>query len=98
MTLMQAFFSALAKHENIIKCTVTSIGIFGFAYFTSLSVLGIVTDYKMYFLKRVGSVPLKKMSATDQLSFWSFKLIHAFLFIALPTITWLALTLADWFL
>jgi linoleoyl-CoA desaturase len=46
-----------------------------------------VTDYKKYFLKRVGSVPLKKMSRTDHLSFWSFKILHAFLFIVLPIYT-----------
>ncbi|HNR17816.1 MAG TPA: acyl-CoA desaturase [Chitinophagaceae bacterium] len=43
-----------------------------------------VTDYKKYFLKRIGSVPLKPMSAGDHISFWGFKLLHAFLFIALP--------------
>lgn len=43
-----------------------------------------VTDYKKYFLKRVGSVPLKPMSASDHLSFWSFKILHLALFIALP--------------
>jgi linoleoyl-CoA desaturase len=43
-----------------------------------------VTDYKKYFLKRIGSVPLKKMSVADHLSFWGFKLLHAFIFIALP--------------
>jgi linoleoyl-CoA desaturase len=44
------------------------------------------TDYKKYFLKRIGSVPLKKMSAADHISFWSFKLIHLGLFVALPII------------
>lgn len=43
-----------------------------------------VTDYKKYFLKRIGPVPLKKMTAMDHISFWSFKALHAFLFIALP--------------
>ena len=43
-----------------------------------------VTDYKKYFLKRVGNVPLRKMSTTDQIVFWSFKLLHLGLFIALP--------------
>ena len=43
-----------------------------------------VTDYKKYFLKRVGSVPLKKMSRADHISFWSFKVLHLLLFIALP--------------
>jgi linoleoyl-CoA desaturase len=43
-----------------------------------------VTDYKKYFLKRIGPMPLKKMTAMDHVSFWSFKVLHAFLFVALP--------------
>ena len=43
-----------------------------------------VTDYKKYFLKRVGPTPIGKMSLWDHISFWSFKLLHAFLFVALP--------------
>ena len=43
-----------------------------------------VTDYKKYFLKRVGSVPLKKMSTADHISFWAFKVLHIGLFVALP--------------
>ena len=42
------------------------------------------TDYKKYFLRRIGPTPLKKMNAGDHISFWGFKLLHAFLFIALP--------------
>jgi linoleoyl-CoA desaturase len=43
-----------------------------------------VTDYKKYFLKRVGSVPLKKMTREDHISFWAFKVLHLCLFVALP--------------
>ncbi|HTE23423.1 fatty acid desaturase family protein [Flavitalea sp.] len=43
-----------------------------------------VTDYKKYFLKRVGSVPLKKMTRMDHISFWAFKVLHLLLFVALP--------------
>lgn len=43
-----------------------------------------VTDYKKYFLKRVGSMPLKKMSLNDHISFWGFKVLHAVLFVAIP--------------
>jgi linoleoyl-CoA desaturase len=42
------------------------------------------TDYKKYFMQRIGPVPLQKMNWLNHLSFWSFKLIHAFLFIVLP--------------
>jgi linoleoyl-CoA desaturase len=41
-------------------------------------------DYKKYFTSRVGEVPLKKMKLTDHINFWVFKLVHAFIFIALP--------------
>ncbi len=43
-----------------------------------------VTDYKKYFLKRVGSVPLKKMTTADHISFWAFKVLHIGLFVVLP--------------
>ncbi len=43
-----------------------------------------VTDYKKYFTKRIGPMPIKKMGVWDHISFWLFKLVHAFLFIALP--------------
>lgn len=43
-----------------------------------------VTDYKKYFSGRVGSMPLKKMSLTDHISFWAFKVLHLGLFIFLP--------------
>ncbi len=46
-----------------------------------------VTDYKKYFLKRIGNVPIKKMSPMDHISFWSFKVLHAGLFMALPIYT-----------
>jgi linoleoyl-CoA desaturase len=41
-------------------------------------------DYNKYFTSRVGEVPLKKMSIVDHVNFWFFKLLHAFIFIALP--------------
>jgi len=43
-----------------------------------------VTDYKKYFLKRVGNVPLQKMKWYNHITFWGFKAAHAFLFIVLP--------------
>lgn len=42
------------------------------------------TDYKKYFLGRIGPTPLQKMSVADHVSFWAFKLFHAFAFIAFP--------------
>jgi linoleoyl-CoA desaturase len=42
------------------------------------------TDYKKYFLKRIGPTPLRKMTLGDHISFWGFKALYSFLFIALP--------------
>ena len=44
------------------------------------------TDYKKYFLKRIGDVPLKKMELKDHVAFWFTKVYHGFIFIALPII------------
>jgi linoleoyl-CoA desaturase len=41
-------------------------------------------DYQKYFKRHIGSMPLKKMSLSDHLVFWGFKVFHAFLFIFLP--------------
>lgn len=46
-----------------------------------------VTDYKKYFSGKVGSMPLKKMTITDHLSFWAFKVLHLALFVLLPIYT-----------
>ncbi len=43
-----------------------------------------VLDYQKYFKSKVGSMDLKKMSLSDHLIFWGFKLFHAFLFVGLP--------------
>ena len=52
-----------------------------------------VLDYQKYFKQRIGAMPLKKMSFTDHLTFWSFKLIHLFLFFVLPI---MMLGFVDW--
>jgi linoleoyl-CoA desaturase len=43
-----------------------------------------MSDYKKYFRNKIGDIPLKKMTISDHLTFWGFKLFHAFLFIGLP--------------
>lgn len=42
------------------------------------------TDYKKYFLKRIGQTRIPKMSLTDHIVFWSFKLLHLFIYVLLP--------------
>jgi linoleoyl-CoA desaturase len=43
-----------------------------------------VLDYQKYFKRRIGTMPLKKMTMYDHLVFWTFKFVHYFLFIVLP--------------
>ncbi len=42
------------------------------------------TDYIKYFSGRIGPTPLRKMTLTEHLLFWFYKLAHAFIFVALP--------------
>lgn len=42
------------------------------------------TDYKKYFTKKIGNVPIKKMSKSDHIRFWLVKLNHAILYIVIP--------------
>jgi linoleoyl-CoA desaturase len=42
------------------------------------------TDYKKYFSKKVGQVPLKKMDVKQHIDFWASKVFHAVVFMALP--------------
>lgn len=53
-----------------------------------------VSDYKKYFSGKIGHVPLRKMTIKEHLSFWTAKIIYAFMFIILPIwmlgfMTWL---------
>lgn len=41
-------------------------------------------DYYKYFRGKIGDVPLKKMSVSDHVSFWGFKVLHMILFIGIP--------------
>jgi len=41
-------------------------------------------DYKKYFTKKIGSVEISKMSASEHIEFWLVKVYHAFIFVALP--------------
>ncbi|RYY90610.1 MAG: acyl-CoA desaturase [Chitinophagaceae bacterium] len=43
-----------------------------------------VLDYQKYFKKRIGAMPLKKMSTNDHLIFWGFKVINIGLYVVLP--------------
>jgi linoleoyl-CoA desaturase len=44
------------------------------------------TDYQKYFSKRIGSVPIKKMSMKEHVGFWAAKVAYAMLFMVIPII------------
>lgn len=44
------------------------------------------TDYKKYFSKKIGSVPLTKMTVKEHVGFWSAKVGYAILFMVIPII------------
>jgi linoleoyl-CoA desaturase len=43
-----------------------------------------VLDYMKYFKRKVGDMPLKNMSVSDHIIFWSFKAFNLFVFVAVP--------------
>lgn len=46
------------------------------------------TDYKKYFLQKIGTVRLPKLKRKDHLVFWGFKVLYLFLFIGIPIYMW----------
>ena len=66
-----------------------------FLYAMLLIVWLFFKDYKKYFTKKIGIIPLKKMSTGDHIKFWSAKIGYAALMIAFPIykfgfLAWLA--------
>jgi linoleoyl-CoA desaturase len=55
-----------------------------FLYTQLLVIWVFATDYTKYFKKKVGSVPIKKMSAFDHFAFWTAKIGYYIMMIALP--------------
>ena len=55
-----------------------------FLYTLLLIIWVFATDYTKYFRKKVGSVPIKKMSTFEHFAFWIAKVGYAFMMIALP--------------
>jgi linoleoyl-CoA desaturase len=43
-----------------------------------------LTDYQKYFKKRIGTVPIKKLTVKEHIAFWAAKVVYAVLFMALP--------------
>ncbi|MBN8717849.1 MAG: acyl-CoA desaturase [Sediminibacterium magnilacihabitans] len=44
------------------------------------------SDYNKYFSRKIGNVPLKKMSVKDHIEFWGVKLYHILVFVVIPVI------------
>lgn len=42
------------------------------------------TDFRKYFTKKIGSVPIKKMSTQEHITFWTAKVLYLFMVVALP--------------
>jgi len=57
---------------------------FWFLYTLLLLVWVFVSDYRKYFRKAVGDVPIKKMSTFEHFAFWIAKVGYAFMMIVLP--------------
>lgn len=43
-----------------------------------------LSDYQKYFSRKIGNVPLRKLTIGEHLSFWAAKLIYLFMFVVLP--------------
>lgn len=65
----------LHRYQHIYFIFIYSILYFYWIFFT---------DYKKYLTKKVAHTPIRKMTIQDHFSFWGFKLVHLFLFVALP--------------
>jgi linoleoyl-CoA desaturase len=46
-----------------------------------------VLDYQKYFKGKIGEMSIRKMSLTDHIVFWSFKIFYLFVFVAIPIYT-----------
>lgn len=55
-----------------------------FLYTLLLIVWLFVSDYTKYFRKKIGPVPIKKLSGFDHFAFWAAKVGYAFMMIVLP--------------
>lgn len=43
-----------------------------------------IMDYKKYFTGKIGEMPLRKMTLKEHITFWAYKVVHAFTFVVLP--------------
>lgn len=57
---------------------------FGFLYMFMYVFWIFYSDYAKYFSKKIGAMPIRKMTLKEQIMFWVVKLYHAVVFVALP--------------
>jgi linoleoyl-CoA desaturase len=43
-----------------------------------------MTDYQKYFKRKIGTVPLRRMTTWEHISFWTAKIVYTFMFVVLP--------------
>lgn len=80
-------FLRLCESQKYLKMHKYQHIYFWFAYSLLYIYWIFFTDYKKYFTKKVGSMPLKKMKPSDHISFWAFKAIHFCMFVIVPIYT-----------
>lgn len=80
-------FLRLCESQKYLKMHKYQHIYFWFAYSLLYIYWIFFTDYKKYFTRKVGSLPLKKMKLADHISFWAFKLIHFGIFVIVPIYT-----------
>ncbi len=42
------------------------------------------TDYKKYFSRKIGTIPIRKFNMREHIAFWTAKVVYAFMIVALP--------------
>jgi linoleoyl-CoA desaturase len=57
---------------------------FWFLYPLTYLFMTLLQDFLKYFKKKIGDIPMKKMTTVDHLEFWGFKIVYLALFFALP--------------
>lgn len=58
--------------------------IYCFSLYGIMSFWIFITDFKKYFRKKVGDIPMPKMEKKEHIVFWITKALYIFLFLALP--------------
>ncbi|MDA3614635.1 fatty acid desaturase family protein [Polluticaenibacter yanchengensis] len=77
-------FLRLSEHQKKYKMHSFQHYYFWFMYMQLYLFWILFSDYKKYFTRKIGDMPLKKMSVMDHILFWKFKVINLSLFAIIP--------------